>query len=92
MVAYTARGGIGGSARPITTVCGVLQYLEMGYPPRLGTPMKLLRTPTYRQLRKLLATARQHASLTQPQLAERVSASQGFVAKYQSGKGPSRRR
>jgi ribosome-binding protein aMBF1 (putative translation factor) len=53
--------------------------------------MKLLRATKYRQL---LAVARQRASLTQPQLADKVGTRVGFVAKYEDGvgKGPSRRR
>lgn len=56
--------------------------------------MKLLQTPKHRQLLQLLTTARQRASLTQPQLADKVGASPGFVAKHESGvgKGPSHRR
>lgn len=69
----------------------LLQYLEMGYPPRMNAPMMLRRRPKYRQLLNMLALARQRASLTRPQLAELVSASQGFVARYETGKGPSRR-
>lgn len=53
--------------------------------------MTLLQAPKYRQL---LAVARQRASLTQPQLADKVGAHVGFVARYEQGvgKGPSRRR
>ncbi|MFC4310408.1 helix-turn-helix domain-containing protein [Steroidobacter flavus] len=53
--------------------------------------MTSLRTPNYRQLLDRLTTARQRASLTQPQLAERLSASPEFVASYEKGKDPSRR-
>lgn len=69
---------MGGQRRGITTVCEVLEYVEMGY-------------PNYRQLLNALRAARQRASLTRPQLAERVVASRGFVGKYEGGKGPSRR-
>lgn len=54
--------------------------------------MKLLPTPKYRQLLKTLTVARQRASLTQPQLAEQVSAGRGFVVRYERGKEPSRRK
>ena len=47
--------------------------------------MKLLRAPSHKQLLKMLTTARQRSGLTLPQLADQVSASQGFVAKYERG-------
>jgi hypothetical protein len=47
--------------------------------------MKLLRTPSHEQLLKMLTTARQRSELTLPRLADQVSASREFVAKYQRG-------
>ena len=55
--------------------------------------MKLLPTPTHQQLIHMLTDARQRASLSQPQLAKKVSVLPAFVTKYQSAdrKEPSRR-
>ncbi|WP_116807538.1 helix-turn-helix domain-containing protein [Steroidobacter cummioxidans] len=57
-------------------------------------PMKLLPTTPHRQLIHMLTGARQRASLSQSQLAEKVSVQPAFVTKYESGGGkePSRRR
>jgi ribosome-binding protein aMBF1 (putative translation factor) len=53
--------------------------------------MKLLRVASYRQL---LAAARERASLTPSQLADRVGMGWGFVRKYEGGaaRAPSHRR